>query len=208
MYLKFIRELSQIIKKNESYLNELDAINGDGEHGLNLRKSFDYIENHFDKNQLPMNLSDFLVKLGVQFLSSGGGTACTIYGAFIRRFGKEIRDKEITQNVLSVSVKSISEEIKKRGKAELGQKTMLDAIQPSVDAFSNSILTNKLEDAFQDALISAKDGLEKTKKMIGTKGRAYYAGERAKGTYDPGAMSFYLMLRATAGFIKKKEIIL
>jgi len=85
---------------------------------------------------------------------------------------------------------------------------MLDAIVPATDRFVESIENKEIVESIEAALAAAEAGLKKTKEMIGTKGRAYYAGERAKGTFDPGAMSFCLILKTVLQFIKEYPVVI
>jgi dihydroxyacetone kinase-like protein len=195
-----VEHVSDVIQLNESYLNELDAIVGDGEHGFNLNRAFARVKNklaELSDNQI----SDLLRGIGMELIASGGGAGTTFYGTAFLAASKiagnsEFIDKDTLEEMLSAALKDIRE----RGRASLGEKTMIDALQPAVEAFAEA---NKAENDLKEALLAAaaaaRQGAILTKKMVGKKGRSLYSGERALGTPDPGAASTYLILAGFSG---------
>jgi dihydroxyacetone kinase-like protein len=183
--------MSAIIQQNKDFLTELDMPIGDSDHGINLARGFQAVE-----AKLPtMEGKDaaFILKtIGMTLVSTVGGASGPLYGtAFMKASTKVVGKMELGKDDLIAMMHEAVEGIKMRGKATLGEQTMLDAMVPALEALKE---TGDLK----AALAAAEEGVEKTKDMIATKGRASYLGERSLGHQDPGATSFTLLFSVIA----------
>lgn len=182
------------------YLNDLDAIVGDGEHGINLANAFKRVQ-----EKLPTiskeNFGALLKGVGIELISSGGGAGTTFYGtAFLaaaKAAGSAVElDALLFRDMFSAGL----EDIIKRGGASRGDKTMIDALGPAFEKLDESIKSGKsISEALYAAVEGARAGAVSTKVMSGKKGRSLYSSERAMGTPDPGASSAYVILCGLAG---------
>ena len=190
-----LRRISMIIETNKLYLSELDAAIGDGDHGLNMSKGFKAVIKKTE--ELPDDdLGNILKSSGMALVSNVGGASGPLYGTAFMKAGMILLNKS-TMNIndfiemLQVALDGI----KMRGKATEGEKTMIDALSPAIEAGKKAIDEEKNA---REILIlirdAAKEGMEYTKNIIATKGRASYLGERSLGHQDAGATSMYLIL--------------
>jgi phosphoenolpyruvate---glycerone phosphotransferase subunit DhaL len=195
-----IQNASEVVQTHAQYLNDLDAVVGDGEHGVNLARAFRRVQDKLP--DIPDdNLGNLLKGVGRELISAGGGAGTTFYGAAFLAASKVAgATTEINGALLAEMFSAALEDIQKRGGASPGDKTMIDSLIPAVENFKQSLASgNNLEEALQSAAGGAKAGALETKQMLGKKGRSLYAGERALGTPDPGAASAYLIFSALAG---------
>lgn len=203
MLLEIIEKIADEIIKNKEYLTELDRVIGDGDHGVNLARGFEEI-----KAQLPtyssLEYSDIFQKMGMALLTKVGGASGAIYGTAFMSAGMYCKGKtELERGDIVVILKAMIDGVQKRGKATLGEKTLLDTILPVYD-----VLQKKWEggeDIFsnpEEIEKIAEKGMESTKNIVATKGRASYMGERSLGHIDPGAASSYLMIKVICEAIK------
>lgn len=195
-----ISRISQVIQLNESYLNQLDAVVGDGEHGFNLNRAFQRVSEKLP--ELPQNQARALLKgVGRELIAAGGGAGTTFYGTAFIAAGNSAGDvTSIDGNVLGEMLSAGIKDIRDRGHANLGDKTMVDALQPAVDAFIDANKAGQsISSSFAAAVKAARQGAIATKEMVGKKGRSLYSSERGLGTPDPGATSAYLVITGLAG---------
>ncbi|UZQ82174.1 dihydroxyacetone kinase subunit DhaL [Thermoanaerobacter sp. RKWS2] len=142
------------------------------------------------------NITFFFKKVGMALLSKVGGAAGPLYGGFFMKFGEPAENKEevnfeVFYNMFKVAIESVE----MRGKAVIGEKTMVDALRPGLDAFTKAIEENiEPKKAFEMFVEASKKGAESTIPLIAKKGRAMRLGERAIGHLDPGAASSVLIL--------------
>lgn len=195
--IQILNKISEVIDKNKAYLTELDATIGDGDHGLNMSKGFTAVKEKI-KDDDGSNIGDTLKKAGMALVSNIGGAAGPLYGTAFMKAAATVNGKESVD--INDFIKMLEEAlagIKMRGKGELGDKTMIDAIEPALEALKGSIASGlEAVEALQKAKDAAFDGVEHTKKIIARKGRASYLGERSIGHQDAGATSSYLILNA------------
>ena len=178
--IEIIDKIIADVDEQKLFLTELDNVIGDGDHGINLARGFDAvktIEGTFEGK----DIGAILKAIGMKLVSTVGGASGPLYGTAFMKSGALLNGKtEMDMNdfieMLQVSIDGIM----KRGKAVKGEKTMLDAMIPAHEA----------------GVKAAEEGIEYTKTIIATKGRASYLGERSIGHQDPGATSFTLMLKA------------
>lgn len=191
--LEMIRDMSGIIQQNKDFLTELDMPIGDSDHGINLARGFLAVE-----AKLPTlegkDAGTILKTVGMTLVSTVGGASGPLYGTAFMKAGAKMAGKmELGIEDLAVMLHEAVEGIKMRGKSTVGEQTMLDAMVPALEALKET-------GSLKAALVAAEAGVEKTKGMIATKGRASYLGERSLGHQDPGATSFTLLLSVIAQY--------
>lgn len=208
MYSKKVIEIlikvSEKIDKNKEYLTELDAAIGDGDHGLNMSKGFNAVSDKL-KAEEDDNIGNILKKTGMTLVSNVGGASGPLYGTAFMKASMALKDKnEIDINDFLSALKLALEGIKSRGKSTEGEKTMIDALSPAIKSMEDSI---KNGDSYIEVLEKGKDaaleGVEFTKTIKATKGRASYLGDRSIGHQDPGATSCFYILETIYEEAKK-----
>ena len=191
--IEMIGRMSAVIQENKDFLTELDMPIGDSDHGINLARGFAAVE-----AKLPTvaekDVGTILKTVGMTLVSTVGGASGPLYGTAFMKAGMKVMGKmEIGMDDFLVMLQEAVDGIKMRGKSTTGEQTMLDAMVPALEAM-------KAEGTLAAGLAAAKDGVEKTKDMIATKGRASYLGERSLGHQDAGATSFTLILGVIAEY--------
>jgi dihydroxyacetone kinase-like protein len=185
-----------VIEKNATLLSDLDAAIGDGDHGANMTRGFSAVAKKLDGAPVA-DIGALFKTVGMTLLSSVGGAAGPLYGGFFLELGKQSAGKqELDAAALALILEAGLEDIKKRGKAELGDKTMVDAMTPALAAMKaagNDIAATTLA-----AATTARDAAGKTTPLLARKGRASYLGERSIGHQDPGATSTALLFECLA----------
>ncbi|MGB9679271.1 MAG: dihydroxyacetone kinase subunit DhaL [Thermoanaerobacteraceae bacterium] len=198
--IKVLDKIIEIIKENKEYLTELDSAIGDADHGINLERGFQAVKDKLATLTDSVDISTILKTVGMTLVSTVGGASGPLYGTAFMRAGQAVQGKdELTEEDIVKIFEAALNGIKERGKAEAGDKTMIDAIEPAYKALIDG-LNNKIElpEALNRAVNAAKEGMEYTKSISARKGRASYLGERSIGHQDPGATSSYLMIKAFA----------
>ncbi len=193
----WIKAAALLISENAAMLSELDAAIGDGDHGENMNRGFKAIEKKLESST-PADLPSFFKLVGMTLLSSVGGAAGPLYGGFFLALSKAStgKDKLNKQELGEVLTDGLAD-IQKRGKAQLGDKTMVDALTPALDAYRASP-DGDVASALRAAVEQAHTSAEATIPLQARKGRASYLGERSIGHQDPGATSSWLLLKALA----------
>lgn len=197
--LAWIRDLASVYKENRQFLTRLDSAIGDADHGINMDRGFTKV---LDK--LPdveeKGIGDILKTVGMTLVSTVGGASGPLYGTFFMRAGMAVADKEALTNGDVVEMFDAGlQGVLQRGKAELEDKTMVDAMTPAVDALkASSEAGQSISEALQAAVSAAEQGVQATIPLQARKGRASYLGERSIGHQDPGATSTYLLFKSAA----------
>ncbi|MGB4376165.1 MAG: dihydroxyacetone kinase subunit DhaL [bacterium] len=192
-----IEEMAAAMAQNKEYLTELDSAIGDADHGINMDRGFRKV-----LEKLPpvadKDIGTIFKNVAMSLISAVGGAAGPLYGTFFMQFGKIAAGKEeLTANDIGAMLAAGLEGIKQRGKAVVGEKTMVDALEPAVEAYSAAADAGKdLVECLRAAVAAAEDGKKATIPLVAKKGRAHYLGERSVGHQDPGATSAELLLRA------------
>ena len=200
-FLELLDKAADEIIENEELLTELDRKIGDSDHGINMKRGFGEI-----KKALPeykeLEISEILTKCAMLLMTKVGGASGPLYGTAFMRAGAALKGKnsdEILNNeVLCSALSEAVKGIKERGKAETGDKTMIDVLTPVLEELSTAQETEDKKEILKRMLEKAETGLEYTKTIAAKKGRASYLGERSIGTEDPGAYSSYLILKAVS----------
>ena len=184
------------IEKNKDYLDDLDGIIGDSDHGETVSFAFRKALEKVDENLPREDIGELFKIFGQELVFSGGGAMGPLYGTAFMDAGKMLLGKsEISSKDLVKFLSGFAQGIKRRGKCEVGEKTMYDTIYPAKEKGEKSLSSGKsLEEIIQDVLSAAKKGMESTKDMISKRGRSSRLGERTLGHKDPGAVSLYIFL--------------
>ena len=194
-----IEGMANKIEAEKDYLTQLDNEIGDGDHGINLARGFEAVE-----KKLPSlaggDIGALLKGVGMQLVSTVGGASGPLYGTAFMKAGMACKGlTELDGPAFIKAMEAAVDGIKMRGKATEGEKTMLDALCPALKVMQDEVAAGKsLKEALQDAAAAAEKGVEYTKNIIATKGRASYLGERSLGHQDPGATSSLYLLQVLA----------
>ncbi|WP_013320723.1 dihydroxyacetone kinase subunit DhaL [Gloeothece verrucosa] len=201
--LQWLEALAKSFNENKDYLTELDAAIGDADHGSNMSRGF-----HKVREILPtvadQDLGTIFKTVSMTLISTVGGASGPLYGSFFLKAsataaGKEQLTSEELGNLLQTAVQGVIQ----RGKASLGDKTMIDVLVPAVGRYQEAIAR---EDTIQEALFktvtTAETEMKNTIPLVAKKGRASYLGPRSAGHQDPGATSCYLILKALLETVK------
>ena len=197
-----ISRIAERIIDNKEYLTELDREIGDADHGVNMARGFQAV-----LEKVPQDSDDVgavLKKTGMTLLSTVGGASGPLYGTAFMEAGKAVAGKERLEaaDVPAILDAAIAG-IQKRGKAAQGEKTMLDALIPALGTYREKLESGSdLSEAMDAACAAARDGVEFTKTIRATKGRASYLGDRSIGHQDPGATSATLIMEAVRDFLR------
>jgi dihydroxyacetone kinase-like protein len=184
--------------ENKAYLTDLDSPIGDADHGINMDRGF---RNVLEK--LPevadKDIGNIFKTTGMTLISKVGGASGPLYGTFFMRGGMAVNSKEeLTGDDLATMLQAAVDGVIGRGRAQAGDKTMVDTWLPAMKALHEA-LEKDGEDtltAMAEAVAAAEQGMKDTIPLQAKKGRASYLGERSIGHQDPGATSSYLMLKA------------
>lgn len=193
--IEILKAMADRIEAEKDYLTELDNEIADGDHGVNMAKGFNAVVPKIS-TMAGKDIGSLLKTTGMTLVSTVGGSAGPLYGTAFMKAGAALRDKmEIDGKDLVVALEAAIGGIQMRGKATVGEKTMLDAICPAYDAIKAAVeVGDDIKTALTKGVDAARDGVEYTKTIKATKGRASYIGDRSIGHQDPGATSsLYLM---------------
>lgn len=203
-----VEAISAAIIQNKDYLTDLDAAIGDADHGINMARGFTAVTGKLQALPPETDVGTVLKTTAMTLISTVGGAAGPLYGtAFLRGAasvqGRNTIDRAAALGLFAAAINGIKE----RGKAVRGEKTMLDALEPAYDAFATAAGEHKsLAVCLDAACEAAQQGIDYTKTIIATKGRASYLGERSLGHQDPGATSSYIMLKALADYCRQNGL--
>ncbi len=196
---EYLRKVAEVIAENKEYLTELDSAIGDADHGINMDRGFQNV-----LRKLPAvedkDIGTILKTAGMALVSSVGGASGPLYGTAFMQAGMAAAGKrELTAEDLLAILEAALKGVIMRGRANLGDKTMVDALTPAIDAMREALENGAdLTEALDKATAAAEAGMKGTIPLIAKKGRASYLGERSIGHQDPGATSSYLLIRTMA----------
>ncbi len=195
-FIDWIKAFAKVVAENKQFLTELDSAIGDADHGVNMDRGFQAVV-----AQLPaiqnQDIGSISKKVGMVLISTVGGASGPLYGTFFMQIGLTTVGKlELTLNDWMIALESAIEGIIRRGKANPGDKTMLDSLLPALEALKATAMDNaSFSSALRASEQAAHEGMLATIPMIAKKGRASYLGERSVGTQDPGSTSSYLLIK-------------
>jgi dihydroxyacetone kinase-like protein len=200
--VRWLESTAAVLAENKGYLTDLDSAIGDADHGTNMDRGFTKV-----MEKLPTvadkDIGNILKTVGMTLISSVGGASGPLYGTFYMRGGmaadaKEELDGDDLVNVLQGAVDGIIQ----RGRAQPGDKTMVDALLPALAALKQAVADGQdVRAAVAAAVAAAEQGMKDTIPLQARKGRASYLGERSIGHQDPGATSSHLILNALLGVL-------
>ena len=197
--LRWLNQVAHVLHENRDYLTQLDSPIGDADHGINMDRGFKAV-----MDKLPtvasMDIGSILKTVGTTLVSTVGGASGPLYGTAFLRAGIATSGKhELYETDVVNMLEAALEGIKARGKAQPGEKTMVDALTPALAAAKEAEAQQLgLSQMLRSAADAAEKGMKATIPMLATKGRASYLGERSIGHQDPGATSSWLILKTLA----------
>lgn len=195
-FRRWMSAVSAAVDREADRLTELDSAIGDADHGTNLRRGFTAALVSLEQEN-PATPGAVLLLAGRQLISTVGGASGPLYGTLLRRMGKALGEADSVDTAqLRDALRTGVDAVAQLGSAAPGDKTMLDALYPAVEA---------LEESFEAARTAAEQGAVATVPMLARKGRASYLGERSIGHQDPGATSAALVFAALADTVKAAE---
>jgi dihydroxyacetone kinase-like protein len=197
--LHWLEKVAGVLHENATYLTQLDSAIGDADHGINMDRGFRSVRDKFPA-MASMDIATQLKTVGTTLVSTVGGASGPLYGtAFLRAASAVSGKQELTAADVVVMLEAFLGGIVTRGKAQTGEKTMVDALAPAVNAAKQAANDGaSLAEVTARASSAAEEGMKATIPLLATKGRASYLGERSIGHQDPGATSSWLILRSLA----------
>ena len=195
----WLRRFRALVGQNQALLTELDSAIGDADHGSNMARGMNAVVEKLD-GESPETVDALFKAVGMTLVSSVGGASGPLYGTFFLRFGASAGAVgELDAGELSAALRAGLGGVVARGKAEAGDKTMLDAMIPALDSFDAALAAGRdLDAASAEASSAAAAGRDATAPLVARKGRASYLGDRSAGHIDPGAASTTLLFEALA----------
>lgn len=192
---KIIRITINSVIANEDYFCELDSAVGDGDFGTSLSKGFQAIDSEWDSLNND-DIGKLMTSCGKIIMQNCGGASGPIWGTAFRKAGSYATGKNsLTLEELAEFLDAMVKGVQQVGKAELGDKTLLDALIPVTKSLHQSVEEgDNMMEAVEQSVQAAEDGAENTKEIEANKGRASYLGERSIGHYDPGAKAVSIIL--------------
>jgi len=197
--LAWLRNLHHVYAENKAYLTDLDAAIGDADHGINMDRGFSAVAAELDQN-VPGDNGTLLKAVAMTLIKTVGGASGPLYGTFFLRAAAacEGQDNLAPGDVVALFDAGLSGVVQ-RGKAELNDKTMVDALNPAVAAMKKALNAGAgLKETLAAGAAAAESGMKRTIGMRARKGRASYLAERSIGHQDPGATSSFLLIQAAA----------
>jgi dihydroxyacetone kinase-like protein len=195
----WLRSFAAVVAEQKEYLTRLDSAIGDADHGINIDRGMKAASAKLDGNGGD-DVGALLKTVGMTLVSTVGGAGGPLYGTLFLQMGTATTGKpELSAEDWLAALDAGVKGVQMRGKAEPGDKTMIDALIPGREAFA-AALADGLEfgEALRRSALAAEQGMQATVPLVARKGRASYLGERSAGHQDPGATSSYLLLQAAA----------
>jgi dihydroxyacetone kinase-like protein len=198
--LRWIRAFAAEVEANKEYLTQLDAAVGDGDHGINMQRGMAAVLVKVDTPTEGQDIGALLKTVGMTLVSTVGGAGGPLYGTLFLQMGTAVSGKEeLGPDDWAAALEAAITGVQARGKAEPGDKTMIDALIPGRDALKAALAEGAtFPDALRKSADAAEQGMQDTVPLVARKGRASYLGERSAGHQDPGATSSHLLLEAAS----------
>jgi dihydroxyacetone kinase-like protein len=204
--VKIVERLHTTIDGQKDALSKLDTEIGDGDHGFSIANGFRNFHEKLDE-YAQLEIGQFLKKGGFELIKHVGGAAGAVFGTFFTGqasyYDKNLNGKKELdlQDIANMFSEALAQ-IKKRGNAKAGDKTMVDALEPAVNSLLESAAAGaSLADAFRTAAQKAGEGAERTRDMVATHGRAKNLGQRSIGYMDPGAKTTSVIIETIAEYL-------
>jgi phosphoenolpyruvate---glycerone phosphotransferase subunit DhaL len=197
--LGWVEAFAATVADNREYLTRLDSAIGDADHGINMDRGMKAVQEKLDGLEGD-DIGAMLKTVGMTLVSTVGGAGGPLYGTLFLQLGIATTGKsELEPEDWAAALTAAVEGVQMRGKAEPGDKTMIDALIPARNSFSAAVADGaSFEEALRRSAEAAEAGMEATTPLVAKKGRASYLGERSAGHQDPGATSSYLLLKTAA----------
>ncbi|MDR1515893.1 MAG: dihydroxyacetone kinase subunit L [Synergistaceae bacterium] len=192
-----VRTMADTAIRNEAYFSDLDAVMGDADFGVSLAGGFNAVLGQWEKFDMS-SIGSFLLGVSTAITGNTGGCSGPVWGTLFMRCGMAFRGKnEVGLDEIIAALKSAIEGIMKRGGAQLGDKTLVDALDAIVKSLEKSLESGEpMMDAFKKASDAAVEMRETTKDWVAKRGRQSFTGDRSIGTYDPGIVAVGDMTKA------------
>jgi dihydroxyacetone kinase-like protein len=192
---QLFQNVAEDIIANQDMLTEADRAIGDGDHGVGMVRGFEAVQEELATSKAS-DLGELLRSIGTKLMMSIGGAAGAIYGTFFRSAGKnlvgvQVLDSEALYRMLADGMAGVQA----RGKAQVGDKTIVDVLAPAAEK-AGQMQDAGLVESLQEVVEAASEGMERTKDLVATIGRAKTLGGRSLGHPDPGAVSMVLILKS------------
>jgi dihydroxyacetone kinase-like protein len=199
----WVRSTAAVIEEHAAELTRLDSAIGDGDHGTNMNRGFKAAVQRLDGLEGDQDFGSVFKAIGMALIGKVGGASGPLYGSLFLGMGKELgSETEVEDERLAAALRAGYDSVVARGKAQLEDKTMLDAWHPALEALDADLAEGKeLGPPLDEAAEAAAAGMKATIPMIARKGRASYLGERSRDHQDPGATSTHLILQTLADVV-------
>jgi dihydroxyacetone kinase phosphoprotein-dependent L subunit len=196
---RVVKVMAETVVANEKYFGDLDAVVGDGDFGYSMARGYEVVLSDWDQLDRT-DIATFLKKVAVIITSRIGGTSGPIWGTgFLRAGATAAGTTSLDGQQIVAMLRAATDGIKARGGADVGDKTLLDALVPATDTIEEQAEGGaSAADALRAAATTARSAAEGTKQMLAKKGRAAYTGERSIGTLDAGAVAVAVIFEALA----------
>ncbi len=196
------------VMENEAFLTQLDKKIGDGDHGTVMSIGFTKVKQILESTEFT-SINHVFKEIGITLIKFMGGTSGVIFGTLFTGGIRDLEDVEVLDLEIMVEIfRGALSAIKKRGKAQLGDKTMVDALEPAVVSLEDCLTRNlSLHEAIKTASASAKAGAEKTKEYVSRVGRSKSYGEHSLGLQDAGATSVQIIFEAMEEWLQEKNAV-
>jgi dihydroxyacetone kinase phosphoprotein-dependent L subunit len=194
-----VHVMAETVVANEAYFGDLDAVVGDGDFGYSMARGFEIVLADWDGFDRT-DISTFLKKIAVVITSRIGGTSGPIWGTgFLRAATTAAGSESLDTEQIVAMLRAATDGIKARGGAEVGDKTLLDALVPVTDTIEEHAENGSTAaETLRAAAVSARAAAEATRPMLARRGRASYTGDRSIGTLDAGAVAVAVLFEALA----------
>ncbi len=208
-FRRWLSLFAEQVQEQVDLLTELDAAIGDADHGANMQRGMRKVQERLqDPTATGGDIGSLFRSIAMTLISTVGGAAGPLFGAFFLRAAKDVDGTDaVSLEQLAAMFRSGLEGVQQRGKAQIEEKTMIDALQPAVEALEAAVAEGLDAAAALDrALEAARRGMLHTVELQASKGRASYLGPRSIGHQDPGATSaFYLIQSAAAALGRQAQ---
>ena len=196
---EWIRAFATAVADNKEYLTELDSAIGDADHGINMNRGMQAVLGKIDGMSAD-DVGALLKTVGMTLVSTVGGAGGPLYGTLFLQMGTAAAGRpELSADDWAAALAAGVAGVRSRGKAELGDKTMVDALVPAVEALRAALAEGAdFDDALRRSAQAAEEGMKATIPLVARKGRASYLGDRSAHHQDPGATSSWLLVHAAA----------
>ena len=197
--LDWIKNVAGVLAENKDSLTQLDSAIGDADHGANMTRGFQAV-----LTKLPAvsdkDIGTIFKTVGMTLVSTVGGASGPLYGTFFMQAGAvSVGKQDLSAADWGAALEAAVNGVVMRGRAVLGDKTMVDALTPALEAFKDAVVQNAtIGLALTRSVQAAEEGMKPTIPLVARKGRASYLGERSAGHQDPGATSTFLILKCAA----------